>query len=673
MEYNRCKLILEPISKRINVAKHTTIYDAILALDLPLSALCGGKGACGKCLIRILKSSGNISEPTEKEFKTLGEEKISEGYRLACQAKVLGPLRVYLTKTLIPKHSKILVGSNLKYLGININKDLNPIIRSRVYTFSPSERNTNNPTNYLSRLVNLISEQEDSSEVVNPDIESSVNDRIFNILKKLPLVMKEKNNALTIHFRRCVNLKTGKRKDWEIFDVDPGKRDSGSFGMAFDIGTTTIVGYLINLNTGGLTAISASLNPQVAIGEDLISRVTYIISNNAVEKAKRLVIDAMNEIIEECCQKAKISVWDIKDITVVGNTGMLHMFLGLPPDSLSVFPYIPVYKSPLNIKAGLLNINCNPHVNIYSPPVIAGYVGTDTIGCIVSTRIDTYEKYTLLIDIGTNGELVMGNKDGLATCSCAAGSALEGAHISCGMRGSEGAIDSVLIDKDSLEPTITTIGNTAPIGICGSGLIDTITELLKSRIINRAGKFNITSDKVKKHRRIIKKGEQIHYVLYNRELDKNHSGNVNSRQNSNIISISEGDIHQVQLAKGAFLAATNLMLEKEEKKPHEIEQVLLAGGFGTYIDKENAAFLGLFPEVDKDNIHQIGNAAGIGAQRFIESYKMRDLANEIAHKIKYYEIASSPKFQKDFTFSLYFPHYDLDRFPSLKEKYEVLS
>ncbi|MFX1389909.1 MAG: ASKHA domain-containing protein, partial [Promethearchaeota archaeon] len=315
---------------------------------------------------------------------------------------------------------------------------------------------------------------------------------------------------------------------------------------------------------------------------------------------------------------------------------------------------------------------CNPNINVYSPPVIAGYIGTDTIGGIISSKLYTYKKYTLLIDIGTNGELVLGNIKGLVACSCAAGSALEGVHILHGMRASEGAIESVIIDRETLEPSITTIGNQIPIGICGSGLIDTVAELLKSHIITRAGKFNIKVKKLTNHRRIVKRGDGYHYILYHKGWNSELFQSSEEHSSIKEITISQKDIHQLQLAKGAFLSAANLLLNMENKTRNELDQVLLAGGFGTYISKENAAFIGLFPEVDQNNIFQIGNSAGVGAQLFIKDFEQRNIANKIAYKIKYRDIALSPKFQMEYAFSLYFPHYNFEKFPRLKQQYNEI-
>ncbi|MFX1256899.1 MAG: ASKHA domain-containing protein [Promethearchaeota archaeon] len=671
MEKERYTLILEPISIRINVIKDTSVYSAILALNFPIGAFCGGKGTCGKCIIRVVDPNAKLSEPSENEIKMLGRNKISKGYRLACQAKVLGDLRVFLTDSLIPRRNQILVDADLKSLGIKSESNLNPIIASKSYNISFAD--LINQRNDLSGLIDAISERGDKFKIFEDNSSFYVNDLLFDVIKKLPLYMREKEGLITAFFRRDSKFKEDISFEmWKLFDLDAGKKTDVMFGLAVDIGTTTIVGYLINLISGETASISAMLNPQVAIGEDLVSRITYIIKHNALEKAKKLIVNALNNILEDCCDKAGISTSNVKDIAVVGNTGMHHMFFGIPSKFLAVSPYVPVFKAPINVSAGILGLKCNPNVNVYSPPVIAGYVGTDTIGCVVSSKINTFEKYSLLIDIGTNGELVMGNKDGLVTGSCAAGSALEGAHISYGMRASEGAIESVYIDKESLEPSITIIGEISPVGLCGSGLIDIVTEMLKSKIITRAGKFNIKLEKVKNHRRVVKKEEGYCYIVYKSEWDDDNLQIDTLKNNIEEITISQKDINQIQLAKGAFLSSANLLLKMENKKQNELEQVILAGGFGTYIDKENAAFIGLFPEVDSNNIFQIGNAAGIGAQLFVKDFKQRNFANKIAFNIKYYEIASSPLFQKEYALSLYFPHYELDKFPSIKEEYRDL-
>ena len=665
MKNKRITLILEPISKRTNVVEGSTVYESLLALNFPMSALCAGKGTCGKCKINVLDPNPKISEPSEKEKKILGTQNILEGFRLACQTRVFGDIRVYLTDSLVSRGTRILVDAGLESLGIKNSDKVNPAITSQLCKVTSA--NLTNPRNDLSGLFEGIIAS--NIYYINKENHPTfyVDDTLYLVIQKLPHIIREDNGLVTTYFRRL-----SLEDQWILYDIDAGDKSKEIFGLAIDIGTTTIVGYLIYLKTGEIFAVSAMLNPQVAIGEDLISRITYIVKNDAIHKAKKLVVNAINEIIEDCCTKANISISCVKDISVVGNTGMHHIFFGVTPQFLSISPFVPAFKAPINISTEKQGIRCNSNVNIYSPPVIAGYVGTDTIGCIISSKIYRYEKYSLLIDIGTNGELVLGNNKGLVTGSCAAGSALEGAHILHGMRAAEGAIESVSINRDTLEPSITVIGEIVPLGLCGSGLIDIVAEMLKLNIITRAGKFNDKSEKIMKSRRIVKKEDGFHYIIYKPEWDTEQFETNNDDNNIKEITICQKDINQLQLAKGAFLCAANLLLEIENKKKESLEQILLAGAFGTYINKENATFIGLFPEVEQDKIFQIGNAAGIGAQLFIKDIEQRTLANEIAHEVKYREIASTPSFQKEYTFSLYFPHYNLDRFPLIKQEYDKI-
>ncbi len=573
MDVKRHVLIIEPISKRLDIADGTSIFDALLALNYPIGTLCGGNGTCGKCMIKIPDyNSANLSEPTQNEIKALGEVKIKDGYRLACQTKIYGDSRIFLINALMSNKNRILVDSDMKSLGINEKISLRPLISSEFLIITPST--INNPQSDYTNLVNAILE----SKVHNISWDTKfneINDGNFNIIKKLPKIMRENKGGITVYFKKDLKIVDKKSiSRWDIYDVEKDDRTEKMFGLAVDIGTTTIVGYLINLTSGETASISALLNPQVGIGEDLISRIMYIKENDAIEKGKKIIVDAINQILQECCQKVGITAVDVKDITIVGNTGMHHMFFGIPSEYLAVSPYVPVFKSPINVKAESLGLMCSRNVNVYSPPVIAGFVGTDTIGCILSSRIDTYEKYSLLIDIGTNGELVLGNRNGLVTASCAAGSALEGAHISFGMRASDGAIETVSIDKETLEPSLGIIGETNPIGICGSGIIDTAAEMLKSRIITRSGKFNTKSDKIRNSQRIFKNEAGYCYLLYDIDLDKERFDYNDKKNTIKRIFISQGDIQQLQLAKGAFLSAAFLMLDLENRKDSEIEQGL---------------------------------------------------------------------------------------------------
>lgn len=657
----RCLLILEPISKRVNIAKGRTVYDALLALNFPIGAFCGGKGTCGKCKIKIVDTEVNLSPPTDQEIKKLGKQAIEDGYRLACQSYILGDSRIYLTDILVPKENRILVDSDISNLGIEAEGTFNPLVITRQAFVQKASLEA--PTDDFSRLLEALSANDSYG------FQSNIDDAGLELSMKLPEIIRETEGTVTAFLRRSLN----DHGDC-LFDISAGDASSAVIGLAVDIGTTTIVGYLINLVTGEIIAISAMLNPQVAIGEDVVSRITYVVRNDGLSKAQSLVTGALNDIIADSCIKGGISPVDIRDIVVVGNTAMHHLFFGVPPKYLAVSPFTPVFKAPANVRARELGLSCNPNANVYSPPVIAGYVGTDTIGCIVASRIDQYNKYTLLIDIGTNGELVLGNKDGLIVSSCAAGSALEGAQISCGMRAAEGAIEAVHIDPDTLDPQLQVIGNTTPIGICGSGIVDVAAEMLRSRVITRSGKFNTRSDAIMQNQRIVKKDNDLCYILFDPARDdraiQEFDGTI--PVDAETITISQEDIRQLQLAKGAFLVGALLLLEQDGKQPADIEQVILAGAFGSYINKHNASFIGLFPEVEHNHIFQIGNAAGLGAQLCLKSIDARKLANEIAFRTRYHEISTSPSFQVEYAHALYFPHFNLGQFPSFLKDYKAI-
>jgi uncharacterized 2Fe-2S/4Fe-4S cluster protein (DUF4445 family) len=659
---SRRVLILEPISKRVSVPAGTTIYNALLALNFPISAFCGGIGRCGKCRVTIAEANAAVSPPTEKELAILGEELVSQGTRLACQTVVEGDCRVMLGESLLPAGSRILVDSDVQALGIDVQVGVDPLVHGHVVTvLKPT---IEQPDSDYTRLKAVL--QDEFSHVQAENID----DTMWEIMKTLPDRLRENGGLVTCFFQNANSMSHDR-----LIDIVAGDHATENYGLAVDIGTTTIVGYLINLLTGETAAISAMLNPQVSIGEDVVSRITFVTRNDGLGKAQGLVVGALNEILTTTCEKAGVSKNDVRDVVVVGNTAMHHLFFGLPTKQLAVSPFVPAFKDPINIRAKLLGLECNPNANVYSPPVIAGYVGTDTIGCLATARMDQFEKYTLLIDIGTNGELVLGNRIGLISGSCAAGSALEGAEISFGMRAAEGAIEGVTLDHETREPRLKVIGNAIPIGICGSGLIDVVAEMIRSKILTRSGRFNVKSEEIKNHPRIVENDGDYHYLLFDPATDLDKIENfIDYKQDAAAkavsIMISQEDVRQVQLAKGAFLSGALLMLGQEQKAAADIEQVILAGAFGSYINKANAMFIGLFPEVDVANTFQIGNAAGMGAQLCLRSIESRHHADAVAHLVRYFEVSTSPKFQVEFAHSLYFPHFDLSLFPRVSEGYD---
>jgi uncharacterized 2Fe-2S/4Fe-4S cluster protein (DUF4445 family) len=469
----------------------------------------------------------------------------------------------------------------------------------------------------------------------------------FNILNEISNLLRINKHKITIVL-------------WNdtIIACEPDNTTESNYGVAFDIGTTTIVGYLINLNNGKIYAVDSKLNSQTAYGEDLITRLTYIKETEEnLSKLNSLVISDLNEIIANLCREANIKPSNLYEVTVVGNSIMHHIFLGLNPVNIGLSPFIPVVQRDLNVKASELGLKIYKNANVYAAPIVAGFVGADTIGVILSSQIFNEKPLTLAIDIGTNGEIIIGNRNNLIVGSCAAGSALEGAHIIDGMRAAAGAIDTIKINPTNLDVTYTTIKNKKPIGICGSGLVDGIAEMLKSKIITRSGRFN---QNLVDHEKFSKNDKNIKFIIANQE-----ETSINKE-----IAISQNDIRQIQMAKAAFYSGMRIILNYLGKN-HNIEQVFLAGAFGNYINAGNAKFIGMIPDIKGHQIFQIGNAAGIGAQNCLLNKDLRNKAKELLRKIKYVEIAVEKDFQKEYAEAMYFPHLNLELFPDLIEYKDI--
>jgi len=409
------------------------------------------------------------------------------------------------------------------------------------------------------------------------------------------------------------------------------------YGVAVDIGTTTVVAKLINMSDGRCPATQAALNPQTQYGDDVISRIAYAETQGNLAHLNKAIVDCINELISGLCDKASISADDIYELCAVGNTTMNHIFLEFPIVQLGRAPYKAHSLDAFDTPPGRLGIKMNPQGNVHTVENIAGFVGSDTTAVALASGIDSAEKVTLIVDIGTNGEIVLGTKDKIFAASCAAGPALEGARISCGSRAAEGAIEAVVIGQNDIDMDV--IGNCPPRTICGSGLIDAAAVLLDLGVIDATGRFAEPSalretlpDAVVS--RITKTDEQKSFILY-------RAANVNERD----VVLTQRDIRQLQLAKGAVLAGIKILMKKLDIADADIEQIFLAGAFGNCIRPESTLRIGLLPAGDTQRIHFIGNAAASGSQMILLSSRSRDHARELAGKIEYVEIAHEPDFQ----------------------------
>lgn len=411
---------------------------------------------------------------------------------------------------------------------------------------------------------------------------------------------------------------------------------SGIFGVAVDIGTTTVVAKLVDMATGLSLATQAELNPQARYGDDVISRINYAQTDDNLAEMRNTIIDLLNELIEKLCRQGSMSASLIYEICVVGNTTMNHIFLKLPVVQLGQAPYKAFSLDAKDLSPEKLRLKINPAGNIHTVENIAGFVGSDTVSVALAAGISSVDEMTLVVDIGTNGEVVLGNKDKLYAVSCAAGPAFEGARISCGSRATEGAIEAVVINGGKID--FDCIGNCSPRSICGSGLIDAVAVLLDLGLVDTTGRF-------------VNPGN-LPLPIVSRICRKR--GERSFRIDGKVI-LTQKDIREVQLAKAAIRAGVRLLQKKIGIEDDDIKQVLLAGAFGNYIRRENALRIGLLPNLPPERIHFIGNAAASGAEMILLSQNCRAQAKEVARKIEYVEIAHQPEFQDIFADSMMFP------------------
>ncbi len=617
------------------------IYDLLLKLNLPIRSICGGLGTCGKCKVLIQKGSEYLNQITNAEKKFLSNEDLESGYRLACQTKI-NDKYIDMLQELKPPQFRIFLPSELLFedfniltFGIRKETILNPAIKK--FFLDIKKPTLDEPIPDFERVIAEIIAKDNTIKEDQIEID-------FNLINKLPNILRENNHKITLTLWN----------DNEIIECEPSDTTKNKYGIAFDIGTTTIVGYLINLDNGKVYSLASKLNSQTAYGEDVITRLSFIKNDeNGLQKLNLAVLNDLNNIISKVCEKSKIKSSQIYEATIVGNSVMHHIFLNLDPINIGLSPYIPVIQKGMNIKARTLNLKISKNGYVYTVPIIAGFVGADTVGVILSSNINSQKDLTLAIDIGTNGEIILGNRKFLATGSCAAGSALEGAHISDGMRAAAGAIDTIKIDPQNFDVSYSTIKNKKPIGICGSGLVDAIAEMLRSKILTRSGNFN---KEFIDQERILKRNNNIEFIIAKRE----------ETSIGKEIKISQNDIRQIQMAKAAFYSGTRLILKHLDTKL-EIKRVFLAGAFGNYINKYNAKFIGMIPDISDENIFQIGNAAGTGAQLVLLNKELREKVKKLIKKIQYIEIATKKEFQKEYTDAMYFPHLNLELFPNLRE------
>jgi len=620
------KIYFLPDKKNIEVNEGTTILETLEKVGMNINTPCGGKGICGKCKV-LVKEGIAAAVPLEEEL--LSKEEIKKGFRLACQSKLFKDTVIEIPPE-IRLDFKRVFSSNLK-------GDIDRIKNN----FSLE---SNLKKVFLDLKKPSLDDQRADWERIKDELSSKKIENISNlktsleILKKIPVLIREANFKITVILYNN-----------EIINVENGDTTKSSYGIAFDVGTTTVAGYLVDLNTGEELFSVAKANPQIIYGDDVISRIGFAQKQKEnLEILQREIVNTLNEIIKETAQKAGVDTNNIYKITIAGNTCMHHLLLGLNPSYIAPSPYIPVIKENLNLKAkDIPKLILEPTANVYMLPNISAFVGADIVAGILAIRMYENEKIFLFIDLGTNGEIVLGSKRKMWTCSTAAGPAFEGARISSGMRAAEGAIDKVEMDNKSITYRVIKDGKVR--GICGSGLIDLIAELVKLGLIDKSGKLidreecdpNL-SEEIKK--RIIngQKGNKF-LLVKDKETESGKS-----------IYLTQRDIREVQLAKAAIFAGIKILLKEVNIPQEDVQKILLAGAFGNFIDKKSAIRIGLIPYLPLEKIESVGNAAGRGAEITLLSEKTREICEKISKDIKYIELSSRTDFQEEFVEAMFF-------------------
>ncbi|MBC8498453.1 DUF4445 domain-containing protein [Candidatus Bathyarchaeota archaeon] len=468
----------------------------------------------------------------------------------------------------------------------------------------------------------------------------------FDVYRNLPVTLREADWEATA-------VVWGNR----IIALEPGDTSDRCYGLAVDVGTTKIAGFLLDLRSGAVVGVAARMNPQIPFGEDIMSRVTRVMMGgwDAVNELQGAVISGVNEIIEECCEKADVKPEEIYELNFVGNTVMQLLLLGVWPRHVAFAPYTPAGRRGVDVKASTLGLRANPGANAHHLPVIGGFVGADNVAVVLASKMLESDEMVMAIDVGTNTEIDLGNKDLVMADSCASGPAFEGMEIKFGMRATTGSIEKISIDPDTFDVYYRTIGDASPIGICGSGLVDAPAEFLKTGLIMPRGNFvTEMTERTDRLRKGLNGWEFVIAWKKETEIDTD-------------IVITLGDIRELQKAKGAIHTGADLLMQRMGVTDESISKLVVAGAFGNYIDPENARIIGMYPEIPLERIEFAGNLAGTGARMTLMSAEMREYAEEISSKVKYYELAADKDFQKEYINSLYFPHADLTKYPETVE------
>ncbi|MBI2850091.1 MAG: DUF4445 domain-containing protein [Chloroflexi bacterium] len=635
------RVLFQPANIEVLVEPGANLREVAMLAGVRLIASCGGAGTCGTCRVEIKEGEVETTRTAR-----LTDAEFARGMRQACQSRVLTdlvvnvPVESRLETAVLAREQKGRAAAQKGVEALATGWRFNPPL-AKYYLELPPATLTDN-TSDLSRLLRGLRQEYKLSHMTVD----------FEVVKKLPTLLRQSDWKVTVTtLVTAIEPKGNAKRRPRLVNVEGGDTRDNHYAIALDIGTTAVKMQLLDLKKGRVVAEGSDYNGQIDYGSDVITRIAYCQKPGGLEKLQQVVVGTINELIDRLLEESRVSRDDIGHLMTAGNTTMLQILLGLDPKYIRLAPYTPAATYVPPVKANSLGINLAEHVYLFASPLVASYVGGDIVAGAVAAGLHQTKKVTLYIDIGTNGEIVIGNSDWMVTAACSAGPAFEGGEIKHGMLASSGAIEGVTIDPATLEPTVSTIGGTKAKGICGSGLINTVSQLLETGIINQKGEFNYDLPT----KRIRQSNDVYEYVL----------ARAPETQINNDIVITAIDIDNLIRAKAAMYAGYQTVIKSVGMTMKDIEQVIIAGGFGSYIDVAKAITIGLLPDIPRDKFIFIGNGSLMGVRLSSYSTDIIDEMRRVADLMTNLELSENADFMNNYIAALFLPHTDSNAFPSV--------
>lgn len=635
------KVLFKPDEKEVSVEDGANLLKAAHQAGIYLNSECGGEGICGRCKVQIVEG---FVEKKSSFMTFLTKDEIQKGYVLACQTDIHSNLVI-----LVPSQAALEVDAILKkgtalVSGVPEKMEKEFADQREVSHYHPLTRKTflklppPNLNDTLPDQERLFREIKKTDGAANLELN-------LQCLRQLPALLRESNWELTV---------TSWEHDGttEIIHLEPGDTSRNNYGIALDVGTTTVVAELVNLVTGEVLDVRGTYNKQISYGEDVITRIIFACTKDGMDPLNQAIIGNINQLIEQLVRKNGIHKEQVTAIMAAGNPTMIHLLLRLNPCHIRLEPYIPASNTYAPIRASEIGIDILPQAIITCMPGVSSYVGGDITAGLLSSGMHNSSEISALLDLGTNGEIALGNNEWLVCCSASAGPAFEGGGLRCGMRATTGAIQEVLFKNG--EATISTIGNVKARGICGSGLIDLIAEMFRNNIIDPTGKFQSDSG----NPRIRQREEESEFVLS--FAKESHTGED--------IVFTETDIANVIKSKAAVLSAAKVLIESVGIDFQKLDRIFVAGGFGNHLNIQNAITIGLLPDIPEEKIHFIGNSSLNGARIALLSKHALEEATLTAKKMTYFELSVNPRFMDEFIAAMFLPHTNINLYPSVTRK-----